>query len=186
MERRIVLVSGAPGSGKTTLAIPLAERLEYPLVSKDVIKEALWDAFTPPPGDPVWSRRVGRAAMNVLWTLAAQCPAVVLEANFRPHSAVEQARLTGLAGTIVEVFCWCSPGEARRRYADRSAHRHPAHVLTTMSPELLAEFDEPMRASAAVSINTEAPIDIDDLVRDVRTRFALLEMPTPKSEAGTH
>ena len=43
MNRRIVLVSGAPGSGKTTLAHPLAEQLGLPLFAKDTIKEALHD-----------------------------------------------------------------------------------------------------------------------------------------------
>src|SRR4051794_10844242 len=40
-----VVVSGIPASGKTTLARQLALALELPLVSKDVIKEALFDAL---------------------------------------------------------------------------------------------------------------------------------------------
>jgi predicted ATPase len=41
----LVLVTGPPGSGKTTLAVPLARRLELPLIAKDTIKEALFDAL---------------------------------------------------------------------------------------------------------------------------------------------
>jgi hypothetical protein len=40
-----VLVTGPPGSGKTTLAGPLAERLSLPLIAKDTIKEALMKTF---------------------------------------------------------------------------------------------------------------------------------------------
>jgi predicted kinase len=40
-SRRLVYVSGAPGSGKTSLAVPLAAELGYPLLSKDRIKEVL-------------------------------------------------------------------------------------------------------------------------------------------------
>jgi adenylate kinase family enzyme len=38
-SRKLVYVSGAPGSGKTSLAIPLAAALGYALLAKDRIKE---------------------------------------------------------------------------------------------------------------------------------------------------
>ena len=39
--RLMVLVTGAPGSGKTTLAGPLATELGFALLAKDRIKESL-------------------------------------------------------------------------------------------------------------------------------------------------
>jgi predicted kinase len=47
-SRRLVYVSGAPGSGKTSLAVPLAAELGYPLLAKDRIKETLHDALGAP------------------------------------------------------------------------------------------------------------------------------------------
>jgi predicted ATPase len=91
-RRRLVYVSGAPGSGKTSLAVPLAAELGYALLSMDRIKETLHDAFGAPDCDLAWSRRLGGAAMELLWALAADAPAVVIEANFRPHSDYEKAR----------------------------------------------------------------------------------------------
>jgi predicted kinase len=44
MVRRLVLVNGVPGAGKTTLATALAGALPATLVSKDAIKEALASA----------------------------------------------------------------------------------------------------------------------------------------------
>ncbi len=85
--------SGAPGSGKTSLAVPLAAALGYALLAKDRIKETLHDAFGAPGPDRAWSRRLGGAAMELLWALAADAPAVVIEANFRPRSEYERARL---------------------------------------------------------------------------------------------
>ena len=102
-SRRLVYVSGAPGSGKTSLAVPLAAELGYALLSKDRIKETLHDALGAPEPDRAWSRRLGGAAMELLWALAAGAPAAVIEANFRPHSEYQRAKLSGLAAQPVEV-----------------------------------------------------------------------------------
>jgi adenylylsulfate kinase-like enzyme len=107
--RRLVYVSGAPGSGKTSLAIPLAAELGYTLLAKDRIKETLHEALGAPESDLAWSRRLGGAVMELLWALAADAPDVVIEANFRPHSEYEKAKLSGLAAHPVEVYCACPP-----------------------------------------------------------------------------
>jgi adenylylsulfate kinase-like enzyme len=73
-SRRLVYVSGAPGSGKTSLAVPLAAELGYALLAKDRIKETLHDALGAPEPDRAWSRKLGGAAMELLWALAADAP----------------------------------------------------------------------------------------------------------------
>jgi hypothetical protein len=54
--------------------------------------------------------------MELLWALAADAPAVVIEANFRPHSEYEREKLSALAAHPVEVYCTCPPELAVERY----------------------------------------------------------------------
>jgi len=42
---KLIIINGLPGTGKTTIAKPMAEQLGFPLVSKDTIKEFLFDTI---------------------------------------------------------------------------------------------------------------------------------------------
>jgi predicted kinase len=167
--RRVVLVSGAPGSGKTSLAAPLAAELGCALLGKDRIKETLHDALGAPEPDLAWSRRLGGAAMELLWALAADAPAVVLEANFRPRSGYERGRISALCARPVEVNCVCPPELAARRYAERAVACHPVHVVTALSPAFLAEFDRPVGIGDVITVDTTGPVDVPALAGRVRT-----------------
>ncbi len=55
----LVVVTGPPAAGKTTIAREIARRLHLPLIAKDTIKEALFDGLGT--GDLAWSQRLGTA-----------------------------------------------------------------------------------------------------------------------------
>jgi len=177
-KQRIVLVSGPPGSGKTSLARPLAERLGFALLSKDDIKETLFTALEGVAGDAEFSRRIGAAAMEVLWALEPRCPAVVLEANFRTRSTYERAKVAALlekAGTeLVEVYCRVPGEEASRRFGERARaeRHHPAHVLREMPPDRIAEYEEPFGLSTVIEVDTQKPVDIEALAKQVAAGWA--------------
>src|SRR5580698_3209901 len=172
--RRIVLVSGAPGAGKTTLASPLALRLGWPLIAKDQIKETLFDSMGGVGDSLEESRRFGSGAMETLWALAARCPQVVLEANFRPRSDYERGRLIGLSGRVVEVYCVCPMPEAMRRFKARGAAGiHPAHPWRLMDDNSFAEFDRPMGVGKLITVDTTGPADIDWIASEVVRSFAM-------------
>jgi predicted kinase len=171
--RRVVLVSGPPAAGKSSIAGPLATALELPLFSKDQLKETLTDAFAGPSTDLAYSRRIGGASMELLWSLAARVPGCVLDANFRPRSEYEHSRILGLDARIVEVHCVCDPAELTRRFAARAAAgMHPAHPLTELPAELLAEYDQPMNVGPVVRVNTMAPVDVEALAGEVQCLWA--------------
>lgn len=76
-----VLVSGRPGSGKTTLAATLASELGLPLLAKDAIKEVLADQLGVPTTVEE-SHRLGRAAVVVMLQIARGCPSAVLDSTW--------------------------------------------------------------------------------------------------------
>ena len=154
----MVLVTGPPAAGKTTLAGPLAAALGLPLIAKDLIKEALFDALGT--GDRAWSRRLGAASFEVLYAVASTLPAVVLDANLGPEAG---PRLRAPDADLIEVFCRCPPEEVERRFAARAPRRHPGHVDHQLAPEVkaaLAGGIGPLRLGGPVlEVDSARPVD---------------------------
>lgn len=178
MSRRIVLVSGPPASGKTTIARPLAHALGFALLAKDDIKESLFASLSGPAGDKEFSHRLSRVAMDLLWALAPHCPELVLEANFRTRDLHERERVRRLMASpqtrLVEVCCTLPLPETSRRFAERARLqlRHPAHSLQEMSPEQLAVYEGPFALGPVITIDTLRPVEISALVHQVREAFS--------------
>jgi hypothetical protein len=124
------------------------------------------------PGDVEFSRRIGSAAMEVLWALAPHCPTVVLEANFRTKSSYEREKVATLLATgsqIVEIYCRLPREEASRRFADRASQvrHHPAHALAEMPPERMAEYEDPFALSPVIEVDTRTTVDVAWLVAQI-------------------
>jgi predicted kinase len=166
----VVVVAGIPGSGKTTLARPLASALGLPLISKDTIKEALLDALGS--GDLEWSRRLGRASHDVMYALVRDIGSVVLESHF--WTGVSETNLTALRRPLVQVYCSCPLELAIARYEARISDpsRHPGHLpehqsldatiyWRSVEPSPLA-LDAPL-----IEVDTSGPVDVDALAGTV-------------------
>ncbi len=70
-----MIVSGAPGAGKSTVAGPLAAELSFPSLSKDVIKETLFDQLGHVAEDERRSsQQLGGASMELLWRVPQRGP----------------------------------------------------------------------------------------------------------------
>jgi predicted kinase len=77
----LIVVSGAPGTGKSTIATALGAALRFPVLSLDPIKEALADVLGL--GGEDWSNQVGDGAAEVVFRLAAAFPDAVTEGWWR-------------------------------------------------------------------------------------------------------
>jgi len=177
---KLVLVTGPPGSGKTTLAVPLARRLELPLIAKDAIKEALLDTLGT--GDLEWSRRLGAATFAVMFAVARQAPAAVLEAPFAAHAAPS---LLALCERPTEIYCHCPADELIRRYASR--RRHPGHVDHQRLEQLTVAATNagPLGLGGPLpEVDTSGPVNVADVAAWVQTRFEVTNPAHGPSRRG--
>ena len=177
----MLVVTGAPASGKTTVATRLAHDLGLPYLGKDLFKETLFDVLGW--SDRAWSQRVATASMRLLFRCAAAVleagGSVVLESNFYDAwDTPELLRLQQRFGCrFVQVVC-TAPGPLlveRFEARVRSGDRHPGHVdpasLEELRPKLLDNVWGPLGLSGPVlRVDTHdfTAIDYAALSRSVR------------------
>jgi hypothetical protein len=168
-----VVVSGPAGSGKTTLAVPLAAELQLPLISKDSIKEALADELGL--GDDAWSQRLGAASFEVLYALAATAPAAVLVTSWHPGRC--GPRLRQLGKPVLEVLCRCPADVVAHRLRVRAAtDRHPIHremITPALLDALRASFvpARPIGLGPVLGVDTASDVDVASIANWVRAQL---------------
>ena len=106
-----VVVSGLPGSGKSTVARALAPRLGLPILDKDEILERLFDRRGI--GDAAWRRQLSRESDALLMTAAVRSPGAVIASfwhmpGMSPDSGTPTDWLARLSPTLVEIHPDCA------------------------------------------------------------------------------
>ena len=141
----LLLVSGAPASGKSVLARRLSVRRGLPLLARDAYKEVLFDTLGSP--DRARSHELGIASYALLyasigWLLDAGVGAVV-DCNF--HRGASEPLLEPLVprARAVLLHCETTREERDRRHVERylRGERHPGHHDSVMPPEVQANVD---------------------------------------------
>jgi predicted kinase len=176
----VLIVTGAPASGKTTLGRQLAAELGLPYFSKDLFKETLFDSLGWQ--DRAWSQRLAGASMDLLFRsaevlLAAGQP-VALECNFKPEWHAPTLRALGerFACRFVQVVCVAPGPTLVKRFESRalSGDRHPGHAdadsLDEFRSRLIGERWDALDLTGPVLHvdTTNGVIDVEALVRRIR------------------
>jgi predicted kinase len=129
----LLVVSGPPASGKTSLAQGLARELGLPWVSKDAVKETLYEELG---SDEELEPKLEQAARRLLLTIAeaqlASGLSAIVESNFDRNvdSALVGRLLREHPTRVVQIHCSAEEGELLERFAERaeSPERHPGHA----------------------------------------------------------
>jgi len=162
---RLVIVTGAPGTGKTLLATRLAREVGLPMLTKDAIKEAMMETL--PVTDREASKRLGAATFRVLFTVSQSLldagAGIVLEGPFSHPQADAELRGLGRRARTVLIHCVAPTELVLQRYRERyeSGQRHPGHFDSAVLPGLAAriqagEFEAPQIGVPTLIVDTRA------------------------------
>lgn len=164
-RRRLILIGGAPASGKTTLATALADRVRAPILSSDrTRKESAGISPQTPAGagfgeglyttdltDRTYALLRSRAE-----TLLGLGESVIVDASFTQarHREPFRALAATARADLVELRCMVSPPVARQRWRRRAAHPDRYTDADEHIAERLAAAAEPWPQAHPIDTST--------------------------------
>ncbi len=173
--RRFVVVSGLPGSGKSTLGAQLAEALGLRFLDKDAILESLFESRGT--GDVAWRRALSRESDLIFRAEAEASQGAVLVSHWHlAGMAVDSGTSTDWIspqlGALVHVHCVCPVEVAAHRF--RARRRHAGHLDVERSEaEVVESFERVARlgrlgVEPCVEVDASGPVAVEDLVRRIK------------------
>ena len=135
-----ILVTGIPAAGKSTMAEAMSKKLKLPVISKDTIKELLFDYI----GFQSREEKVnlGIASMEIMYYVAGQLMKVgqsfILENNFEYSSEHGiKALLAKYQYSVLTITLTGNYKVIYQRFLEResSPDRHRGHVVNDCYPE---------------------------------------------------
>ncbi len=130
----LIIVSGPPASGKTTLALRLSKDLNLLMLSKDDLKEIIWDNVG---YNDAERSKTAWAALAIIKkyteSMLTKGQSIIIESNFDKarSSAYLQDVLDKVDAHSIEVHCIAPAEMLQKRFLHRALHdetRHHGHT----------------------------------------------------------
>jgi predicted kinase len=133
MRPTIVIITGRPAAGKSTLAKWLSQELKLPLVSKDSVREELFDRLGWK--DRKWAHELGKASVDMMFYFArAELEvghSIIMDNSFYPPVSTPrfQALKEEYNAESIQIVCDSDRETLFRRFKTRAdlGNRHPGH-----------------------------------------------------------
>ena len=180
MRKPFVVVSGLPGSGKTTLARRLAPGVSLPLIDKDDILDRLFESKGV--GNAAWRRTLSRESDLILQHEATNSNGAILASFWHlpgmpSDSGTPIDWLDTPSHRVVNVHCVCDLELAASRFVQRP--RHPGHLDgessyadVLVSLRNLAQLP-PLAIGRRIDVDTSQEPNLTDVVRAIRGELKL-------------
>ncbi len=177
---KIILISGLPASGKTTVGKKLAEMLKLPLYGKDDFKEIMFDTIGWE--DLNWSEKIGSASLEIMYELinieAAAGKSLIAEGNFQVEKDKERFEKLQkkYSMVVVEVMCEAPNDLLAKRFKERAERgdRHPGHRdkenMQKFEDGIEAAHAKPLNLGKLIKVETAdfSKIDYDKLIKEIK------------------
>ena len=164
---KLIVITGLPGSGKTTVAKFVSSKLSMPLIEKDMIKELLFNSLGW--SDREWSKKLGAATYELMYYFIEQQLSngysLIIESNFKPEfdSLKFQQWKDTYNCDIIQIVLHADSDVLYNRFMARakSGERHPGHADVDNENEWKEFFSDPKNATR--------PIEVDSKIKKVDT-----------------
>jgi predicted kinase len=146
MYPTIIIVTGRPAAGKSTIGKWLSQELKFPLVSKDNIREELFDRLGWK--DRKWAQELGKASVDMMFYFAraelAVGHSIIMDNSFYPPISNPrfQALKKEYRAETIQLVCNSDRETLFQRFKSRAASgdRHPGHGDQDVLAELYANL----------------------------------------------
>jgi predicted kinase len=172
----IIIVTGRPAAGKSTLAKWLSQELKLPLVNKDNIREELFDRLGWK--DRKWAQELGKASVDMMFYFGqAELEvghSIIMDNSFYPP--VSNPRFLALKAQYnaesIQIF---------QRFKSRadSGNRHPGHgdedVLDQLYVYLADDFSRILEIGGSIiEVDTTdfAKVNYQEILKQVNSLLA--------------
>lgn len=130
----LIIISGLPCTGKTTLGKQLAQEFSLPFIGRDGIKELLFDSLGWK--DREWSKKLGSTSYSLLYHFARALlvadRSFILESNFKTEFDTDKFLKLSKRCSFepLQILCQTDSEVLFQRFKQRSEseERHPGHV----------------------------------------------------------